>query len=133
MVTSKDLQDKAIGYIRVSTEMQAVEDVSLGQQVDRIRECCQRRGVALLEVYEDVASAASVDGFARRDGLCSAVRRAHEEEAMLIVAEPTRLFRNVADVGNWLATVNVPVFSVAHGRILGRRALVSAAVGLLVL
>lgn len=115
--------EKAIGYIRISTDMQNVEDSSFGCQESLIREACARRGVSLLEIYEEVGSAAAQDSVQRRKGLQAAIRRAKEEGAMLVVAEPTRLFRNVESVRHWFANVDVKIFSVRHGGILGRTAL----------
>lgn len=44
---------KAVGYIRVSTEKQAAEGVSLAAQVERIERYCQYAGLELAEVVED--------------------------------------------------------------------------------
>jgi site-specific DNA recombinase len=43
----------AIGYVRVSTEEQAQEGVSLENQRERIRAYCEQRGLTLLDVIED--------------------------------------------------------------------------------
>jgi DNA invertase Pin-like site-specific DNA recombinase len=44
---------KAIGYVRVSTEGQAKEGVSLDNQKDRIKSYCQYKGLELLQIIED--------------------------------------------------------------------------------
>lgn len=44
---------KAIGYIRVSTEEQAKEGVSLDNQIERIKSYCNYKGYELLEVIKD--------------------------------------------------------------------------------
>ena len=44
---------KAIGYVRVSTEEQAREGVSLENQKDRIRNYCQYKGFSLAQIIED--------------------------------------------------------------------------------
>lgn len=44
---------KAIGYVRVSTEEQAKEGVSLDNQKDRIRSYCRYKGFELLQIIED--------------------------------------------------------------------------------
>ena len=126
MSISKKHPDKAVGYIRVSTEKQAANDDALVNQAERIRECCRKRGIDLIGICEDVASAADPLSVVRRPGLSDARKRAREENAMLIVTEPTRLFRNL-DVGRqWLQTLDVPIFSVRDARRLGRRALLRA-------
>lgn len=44
---------KAVGYIRVSTEEQAKEGVSLDNQIERIKSYCGYKGYGLLEVIKD--------------------------------------------------------------------------------
>lgn len=44
---------KAVGYIRVSTEEQAKEGVSLDNQIERIKSYCNYKGYGLLEVIKD--------------------------------------------------------------------------------
>lgn len=44
---------KAIGYIRVSTDMQAEKGTSLENQVDHIKEFAERKGFILENIYED--------------------------------------------------------------------------------
>ena len=44
---------KAIGYIRVSTDTQAREGVSLENQAERIRTYCLYKGFELIEIIED--------------------------------------------------------------------------------
>lgn len=44
---------KAVGYIRVSTEEQAREGVSIDNQIERIKAYCQYKGYVLQEVIKD--------------------------------------------------------------------------------
>jgi site-specific DNA recombinase len=44
---------KAIGYVRVSTEEQAKDGVSLDNQKDKIRNYCQYKGFSLAQIIED--------------------------------------------------------------------------------
>lgn len=44
---------KAIGYVRVSTEEQAREGISLENQKDRIQNYCRYKGFELLQIIED--------------------------------------------------------------------------------
>lgn len=51
--TQEGFTMKAIGYVRVSTEEQAKEGVSLDNQKDRIRNYCGYKGYELLQIIED--------------------------------------------------------------------------------
>lgn len=126
MRNSKDRPSKAVGYIRLSTEKQAQDDGEFEKQAARIRQACAKHGFDLLLIFEDTASGADPLGAVRRDGLNDAVARARAEGAALIIPEPTRLFRHAEAARNFLKTLDVPVFSVKHGRFLGARALLSA-------
>src|SRR6185503_5721544 len=44
---------KAIGYIRVSTEMQAADGISLDAQRESIEDYCQANRLNLLAIYQD--------------------------------------------------------------------------------
>lgn len=52
---------KAIGYIRVSTDIQAKEGVSLDNQAERIRAYCQYKGFDLLEIIEDAGISGGIN------------------------------------------------------------------------
>jgi len=52
---------KAIGYIRVSTDTQAKEGVSLDNQAERIRAYCQYKGFNLLEIIEDAGISGGIN------------------------------------------------------------------------
>jgi hypothetical protein len=45
---------------------------------------------------------------------------------VLVIPEPTRLFRNVDAARKFLDTYDIPIFSMREGRLLGRRALLNA-------
>ena len=65
----------AIAYIRVSTEQQATEGVSMAAQLERIRAYCTAQGLELLAVYEDAGlSGKRADN---RPGLQAEIGRAH--------------------------------------------------------
>lgn len=117
-ITTMTLPSHAIGYIRVSTEKQNVEDQALERQAEKIRRFCLERGIKSSATFEDVASA--VDSFSDdcRLGLRAATARAVRENCCLIVTEPTRLFRNVKVAERWLSTSKVSIFSVDDQRIL---------------
>ncbi|TKD17608.1 recombinase family protein [Rhodobacter capsulatus] len=126
MSTSKDRPSIAVGYIRLSTEKQAQDDIEFEKQAARIRKACASRRFTLLGIYEDTASGADPLGGVRRDGLIEAVARARAEDALLIIPEPTRLFRNVEAARDFLKTLDVPVFSVKDARFMKAPALLRA-------
>lgn len=124
------LKDKypktAIGYIRVSTDLQAEDPRDLETQARKLREFCERERITLLTIGEDVGSGADPLGDIRRPGLLDAARLTRAEDAILIVPEPTRLFRDITVALRFLSTHDVRVLSVCHGRILPRRTLLQA-------
>jgi site-specific DNA recombinase len=87
---------KAVGYVRVSTEEQAAQGVSLDAQRAKIEAYCQLYDLELVAVYVDAgASGKSLD----REGLQVALGRLREGEAeALVVAKLDRLTRKVADL-----------------------------------
>lgn len=116
----------AVGYIRVSTEKQNEEDYALERQAAKIRRYCAERGMKLVGIYDDTCSAAGDFSVERRPGLSQALCLATEEDACLVVPEPTRLFRNVALADTWLQSMTVPVISVRDDRVLSRPELLDA-------
>lgn len=116
----------AIGYIRVSTEMQNEGDHALERQAEKIRRWCAERGMKLGPIYDDISSATDAYSVERRAPLREAIRWAIREDACLVVTEPTRLFRNVEVAEKWLQTVPVPIFSVRDDRVLSRSELLDA-------
>ena len=117
---------KAVGYIRVSTKRQNVEDIALKRQAEKLKRFCEDHAIQLLGAYEDETSAADRFSVDHRPGLRDAADRATREGACLMVPEPTRLFRNVKVAENWLDTISVPIFSVREGRVLSRQELLAA-------
>lgn len=124
--TNKESPYTAVGYIRLSTEGQLQGDAGFEKQAERIRKLCARRGITLHAIYEDVWSGADSLGAVRRDGLVDAVKHARHTGSVLVVSEPTRLFRNVSAAQEFLDTLDVPVLSVREGRILSKKALLRA-------
>ena len=126
MKINKDYPSTAIGYIRVSTEKQAVDDTNLEKQAESIRKACARRGMTLLGIHEEVISGADPQGLDRREELKAAADRARAKHAVLVIPEPTRLFRDVEAARVFLDTYDIPIFSVREGRFMKRRALLNA-------
>lgn len=55
------LREKAVGYARVSTNLQVERNDSLKRQAEHIQQAARDNGWALLGIYEDVASAVATD------------------------------------------------------------------------
>jgi DNA invertase Pin-like site-specific DNA recombinase len=96
-VSSKTKLNVAVAYVRVSTEEQANEGVSLEAQEHRIRAYCELRGLICSEVIIDAGVSAGKplatrDGGARLLGLVKA-----KKVGAVVALKLDRLFRNCAD------------------------------------
>jgi DNA invertase Pin-like site-specific DNA recombinase len=78
----------AIGYVRVSTDMQAADGLSLDAQREAIKAYCKTHGLRLLKICEDVKSGGSAD----RDGLNEALTSPAD---VLVVLKFDRLSRSI--------------------------------------
>lgn len=90
-------QIRAVGYVRVSTDMQAQEGVSLEAQKVRIQAHCTAMDINLVSIVEDAGeSAKSLD----RPGVQTALKMLRQRKAdALIVMKLDRLTRSVKDLG----------------------------------
>ena len=86
---------KAVGYIRVSTEGQAVEGVSLEAQKARIEAWALANAYDLLNVHIDAGISGS--RAENRPGLQTAIAQACTERAALVVYSLSRLARSTKD------------------------------------
>lgn len=90
--------NNAIGYIRVSTDMQAEKGTSLENQVDRIIEFCQKKGFMLENIYEDAGFSGKNT---KRPGFQDMMKRIQKGGvSALIVWHSTRFARNLRDFLN---------------------------------
>jgi DNA invertase Pin-like site-specific DNA recombinase len=90
------MNQKAIGYIRVSTTDQALEGVSLEAQRSRIDAWCLANGFDLVCVHEDAGiSGGRADN---RPGLQQAIEDACSHKAAVVVYSLSRLGRSMRDV-----------------------------------
>ena len=86
----------AVGYIRVSTQEQAQEGVSLDAQRDKLRAYCKAMGIKLVEVFADEGVSG---GTMERPGLHQALRALKRGRAdTLVVVKLDRLTRSVKDL-----------------------------------
>ena len=86
----------AIGYVRVSTQEQATEGVSLDAQRDRIRAYCRLHAIKLIDIKSDDGISGST---LNRPGLQAALEMIRRGRGnTLIVAKLDRLSRSLKDV-----------------------------------
>lgn len=85
---------QAIGYIRVSTEQQADDGISLDAQRDKIRAWCELNDYELVAIYEDAGI--SGKSMAKRAGLQEALNVSKPDMAM-VVYSLSRLARSTKD------------------------------------
>ena len=92
------MNKKAVGYIRVSTQEQAQEGMSLEAQEERIRAYCTAKGWNLLRVYED----AGISGKSlNRPGVQSLISDLESDGVdVVVVLKLDRLTRSVRDLGS---------------------------------
>ena len=81
----------AVGYIRVSTDMQAADGLSLDAQAAAIQQYCSMQGLKLVEIHKDVLSG----GKAERPGLQDALRALQRGVDVLVVLKFDRLSRSI--------------------------------------
>jgi len=90
---------QAIGYIRVSTEQQANEGVSLEAQEAKIVTWCKANGYELVQVFVDAGVSGSLS-VADRDGLSDALSSLKKiKAAALVVTKRDRLSRDYIEAG----------------------------------
>ncbi|MBL9045488.1 MAG: recombinase family protein, partial [Myxococcales bacterium] len=88
---------RAVGYVRVSTDQQAMEGVSLDAQQVRIRAHCVSQEIELIDIVIDEGfSAKSLD----RPGIKRALAMLTSNQAnAIVVVKLDRLTRSVKDLG----------------------------------
>jgi site-specific DNA recombinase len=86
-----------IGYVRVSTEEQAREGVSLGQQLTRLQAYCDLHGHTLVGSYSDEGVSASVPVAKRPGGRLMLDALKGNDVQGVVVVRLDRLFRDALD------------------------------------
>ena len=85
----------AIGYVRVSTEDQAKEGVSLDNQKSKIEAYCQLKDLELSEIVEDAGISAKN---LKRPGVQKVLRMARKKKVdAIVVYKLDRIFRSTVD------------------------------------
>ena len=82
---------RAIGYVRVSTDMQASEGISLEAQQAAIEQYCSLHGLKLVAICKDVLSG----GKDQQPGLQDALRTLERSGDVLVVVKFDRLSRSI--------------------------------------
>lgn len=93
----KTATNGAIGYVRVSTEEQSSEGVSLGAQEERIRAYATLRGLDLVEIVREEGVSGGKPLSVRPGGGRVLAAVASRNVGAVIVAKLDRAFRNAAD------------------------------------
>lgn len=91
---------KAIGYIRVSTEMQAADGISLDAQRESLEDYCHAHKLNLIAVYQDDHTGKTLN----RKGFQAALEHMKQSGAMLVAVKLDRVTRNVGDLDYLLKT-----------------------------
>lgn len=89
--------DKAVGYIRVSTEQQALEGVSLQAQREKIEAYCNLQGLDLVDLIEDQGISGAVSLCDRPGGIKIAASLKKHKAQHVVALKLDRLFRDAAD------------------------------------
>jgi len=89
--------ENAVGYVRVSSEEQATEGVSLDAQEARIRAYATMRGLNLVAIYREEGVSAKVPLRKRPEGTKIVESLSKKRAKHVIAVKLDRLFRNVAD------------------------------------
>ena len=91
------LVQRAVGYVRVSTQEQADQGVSLEAQAARIRAYADLNGLDLVEVYVDNGVSGGKPIYDREGGRALLDTLKRKEAAHIISVKLDRLFRNTRD------------------------------------
>jgi DNA invertase Pin-like site-specific DNA recombinase len=91
---------KAIGYIRVSTELQAADGISLDAQRESIEDYCHLQKLHLLAIYQDDNTGKTLN----RKGFQAALEHMKQSGAILVALKLDRVTRNVGDLDYLLKT-----------------------------
>ena len=92
---------RVIGYVRVSTAGQAVEGISIDNQVEKIKAYCNLNDLHLVEIIRDEGiSAKNLSGRPQAQAM---IRQATKFKTGIVVYKLDRMFRNTIDA---LTTIN---------------------------
>lgn len=95
-----DAMTTAIGYIRVSTDQQAEEGVSLDAQRERLEAYAKMQGLELVEIIEDAGISGTIPLADRGGGAALIAALARHKASHVVALKLDRLFRDAADALN---------------------------------
>jgi hypothetical protein len=114
---------KAVGYVRISSELQNDSPDPLLGQSDRVRQACARYNWSLSGIYGEQASAVGDHSLSKRPELTDALTTARRENAVLVVTDATRLFRDTDAGLKAIKAFKVPIYSVRDDKLLTQKEL----------
>ena len=99
-VRAPQIPSLVVGYVRVSTDEQAVSGLGLAAQRAAIEAECARRGWSLVAIHEDILSGKNLD----RPGMAAALAAVESDAAStIVVAKLDRLSRSLGDFASLMA------------------------------
>lgn len=87
--------ERAIAYLRVSTERQGRSGLGLEAQRDTIARFAEREGITLIGEHVEIETGKGADALDRRPELAAALAHARRDKCPVIVAKLDRLSRDV--------------------------------------
>lgn len=95
-------QQVVVLYARVSTERQAVKDLSIPDQLNRMRDYCEIHDYRILDEYVDEGRTATDDNRPAFQAMLHRVTNDGERIQAIVVHSFSRAFRNVTDLALYL-------------------------------
>src|SRR5260370_2658008 len=92
-------------YARVSTDEQAEKNNSLRVQNGKLKDHCDRNGIEILETFVDKQSSRTTAKRPEFQRMMEFCKRNHKKISHVIVADLSRLARNVVDQGATIAAL----------------------------
>ncbi|WP_087723528.1 recombinase family protein [Pandoraea sp. PE-S2T-3] len=93
-------------YARVSTERQAVKDLSIPDQLNRMRMYCESRNFVVLDEYVDEGRTATDDNRPAFQAMIDSVMNNDKKIHAIVVHSFSRAFRNVTDLALYLRSLS---------------------------
>jgi site-specific DNA recombinase len=91
-----------LAYARVSTDRQAIKDLSIPDQINRIRTYCQAHNFQILDEYVDEGRTATDDKRPAFQEMFRRVMTDNDRTYAIVVHSFSRAFRNVTDLALYL-------------------------------
>lgn len=104
MKTTKEAngQKSVVLYARVSTERQAIKDLSIPDQINRMRAYCEAHDYRILDEYVEEGRTATNDNRPALQAMVNRVTDQGERVHAIVVHSYSRAFRNVTDLAVYL-------------------------------